>query len=291
MTHRNTRLALPKGRMQEALFRLLADAGMDCHAAIRSYRLDSLPGFACKILKPRSIVEMLHVGTRDAGFAGADWVEELGADVVEVLDLGLDPVRIAAAAPEAILVDGRLPDSVGHAGPLRVATEYEQLTQAWLASRGLAARVVHSFGATEVYPPEDADFIVDNIATGSTLRANQLVVVDELMTSTTRFYANPRALEDAEHRDRIEALATLMRSVLTARERVLLEINVPATALESVIEALPCMRQPTVSRLYDEEWFSVRAAVPRVDLPTLIPSIKRRGGVDLLISNLTQIVP
>ena len=209
MTKTKTRMALPKGRMQDALFRLLSDAGLDCEAATRSYRLNGLlPDFTTKILKPRNIVEMLHVGTRDVGFAGSDWVEELDVDLVEVLDLGLDPVRIVAAAPEAILEDGALPRS-----GIRIASEYEQLTRKWIEDRGLDATVIRSFGATEVFPPEDADCIVDNIATGATLRANNLVVVDELLTSTTRLYANPSAMADDEQRERIEQLALLLRSV------------------------------------------------------------------------------
>ena len=266
---------------------MLSDAGLDCEAATRSYRVNGLlPGFTTKILKPRNIVEMLHVGTRDIGFAGADWVAELDVDLVEVLDLRTDPVRIVAAAPEAVLQDGALPR-----GRIRVASEYEHLTRKWIDARGLDATVIRSFGATEVFPPEDADCIVDNIATGSTLRANNLVVVDEVMTSTTRLYANPNAMADDEQRERIEQLALLLRSVLAARERVLLEINVPAGSLEELVATLPCMRQPTVSRLHDEEWFAVRAAVPRVALPQLIPAIKTKGGTDVLVSSLNQIVP
>ncbi len=287
MTQTNTRLALPKGRMQEALFRLLRDAGVDCDAGLRSYRPDGLlPGFIAKILKPRNIAEMLHVGTRDAGFAGADWVAELDLDLVEVLDLGLDNVRVVAAAPESFLVDGGFPDGV-----VRVATEYENLTRRWIEQRDLEATVIRSFGATEVFPPEDADCIVDNVSTGSTLRANNLVVVDELMTSTTRLYANPRSMEDAEQRERIEQLAVLLRSVLAARERVLLEINVPGESLEALVATLPCMRQPTISKLHHDDWYAVRVAVPRADLPRLIPEIKARGGTDLLVSKLDQIVP
>ena len=287
MTQIKTRLALPKGRMQDALFRLLRDAGVDCDAGLRSYRPDGLlPGFTAKILKPRNIVEMLHIGTRDAGFAGADWVGELDVELVEVLDLGLDKVRVVAAAPESFLVDGHLPDSV-----VRVASEYEHLTRRWIDQRGLDATVIRSFGATEVFPPEDADCIVDNVSSGSTLRANNLVVVDELMTSTTRLYANPKSMEDPQQRDRIEQLAVLLRSVLAARERVLLEINVPAASLEDLVATLPCMRQPTVSKLHHDDWFAVRVAVPRADLPQLIPAIKARGGTDLLVSNLNQIVP
>jgi ATP phosphoribosyltransferase len=281
------RLGLPKGRMQEGVVRLLADAGIHLHALAREYRAQlDLPGFEVKVLKPQNILEMLHVGSRDIGFAGADWVQELGVDVVELFDTALDPVRIAAAAPRELLVDGRLPRR-----PLVVASEYERLTTQWLARQGLQARVVKSFGATEVFPPEDADFIVDNTATGHTLEANGLVVVDVVMTSSTRLFAHPRVLQDEEKQTRIAEFVLLLRSVLEARSRVMLELNVPAGALETIVSALPCMREPTVARLHGDAGYAVKAAVLRADLPRLIPELKRRGGTDLVVSALSQIVP
>jgi ATP phosphoribosyltransferase-like protein len=111
------------------------------------------------------------------------------------------------------------------------------------------------------------------------------------MSSSTRMYANRQAMEKPLHRGRIEQLALLLRSVMTARERVLLEVNVPVACLEQVVAILPCMRQPTVAELHNGAGFAVRVAVPRRDLPTLIPDIKSRGGTDLLVSHLSQIVP
>ncbi|HEX6851876.1 MAG TPA: ATP phosphoribosyltransferase, partial [Candidatus Polarisedimenticolaceae bacterium] len=182
----NLKLALPKGRMQEGVFRLLGDAGIRIQTGARGYRPSvAFEGVEAKILKPQTIVEMLHLGTRDVGFAGADWVAELGGNLVELLDTGLDPVRLVAAAPASLLVEGALPSR-----PLVVASEYERLTRAWMQRRALDATFVLSFGATEVFPPEDADVIVDNTATGATLRANGLVIVDEVMRSSTRLYAN-----------------------------------------------------------------------------------------------------
>ncbi len=229
---------------------------------------------------------MLHAGSRDLGFAGADWVAELGAELVDVLDTGLDPVRIVAAAPEAMLEGGKLP-----ARRLVVASEYQALTRRWMDEAGLDATFVRSYGATEVFPPEDADVIVDNCATGSTLRANHLAIIATLMTSSTRLYANPRALDDAEKRGRIEDFLLLLRGVLEARHRVILEVNVGAADLERLIAALPCMRQPTIARLHGEDAYAVKAAVPKRDLPTLIPELRARGGSDIIVARLTQIVP
>ncbi|MCL4210331.1 MAG: ATP phosphoribosyltransferase [Phycisphaeraceae bacterium] len=281
------RFALPKGRMQDNVLRLLDDAGVKVRLGQREYRPTiSLPGFETKFLKPQNIVEMLDTGSRDLGFAGADWVAELGAGVVELLDTGLDPVHLVAAGPTGLLVNGQLPVQ-----ELLVASEYESLTRQWIARNGLNARFVRSFGATEVFPPEDADLIVDNSATGSTLVANGLTIVDTLMTSSTRLYAHPRALEDGAKRERIDHLVLLLKSVLEARRRVMLEVNVTRDNLEQVVAVLPCMREPTIASLHGDTGFAVKAAVPRADLPTLIPAIKQAGGTDIVISQTTQIVP
>ena len=279
-------LALPKGSMQVGVLRLLEDAGLPVVIGARAYRPRfALEGYECKLLKPQNIVEMLHAGSRDLGFAGADWVAELDGDLVELLDTGLDPVRIVAAAPESSLVDGALPDTL-----LVVASEYESLTRTWIDERDLNATFVHSYGATEVFPPEDADCIVDNTQTGSTLVANDLVVVDELMRSSTRLYASPRAMERVSIRRSIEDFVLLVRSVLDARERVMFEVNVDEERLEAVVKVLPCMREPTIATLHDGRGFAVKAAVPRRDLPDLIPAVKTSGGTDIVISRLDQII-
>lgn len=281
------RLALPKGRMQDGVFALLGAAGVQVRLGSRGYRPTlSLPGVDAKVLKPQTILEMLHAGSRDVGFAGADWVRELGVDVVEVLDTRLDPVRLVVAAPAEILVNGALPKR-----PLVVASEFERLTREWIAARGLDARFVKSYGATEVFPPEDADCIVDITASGDTLRAQNLHIVDEVCRSSTRLYANPRAMETPGKREAIERLALLLRSVLHARERVMLEMNVSQAALEGLVAILPCMREPTISTLHGGAGFAVKAAVPRVELPVLIPAIKARGGTDIVVTQPGQIIP
>jgi ATP phosphoribosyltransferase len=280
-------LALPKGRMEDNIMRLLNDAGIRLTFDRRGYRpATSLEGFETKILKPQNIVEMLHLGSRDLGFAGADWVVEKGAELVELVDTGLDPVRIvAAAAPD--FLDGDRPARAGFV----VATEYERITRAWIERRGFDANVVRSYGATEVFPPEDADCIVDNTATGATLKANGLAIFDELMRSSTRLYACPRSLEHPEKRPRIEHFVLLVRSVLDARKRVMLEVNVPTDKLENVVAILPCMREPTIAPLHHNAGFAVKAAVPRADLPGLIRAIKEHGGTDIVVSGIAQIVP
>lgn len=281
------KLGLPKGRMQEGVFQLLQEAGISVKVGARGYR-PTLPvsWLEAKILKPQNIVEMLDAGSRDVGFAGADWVSELGAKLVELVDTELDPVRLVAAAPQ---------DLVALTWPPRrrivVASEYERLTRAWIASAGLDAAFLRSYGATEVFPPEDADCIVDNAATGSTLKANQLEIVGELMQSSTRLYANPQAYADPSRRPWIDRLVLLIRSVLEARRRVMVELNVAADRLDAVCKVLPAMREPTISPLHGGAGYAVKVAVKKSELPDLIPEIKLHGGSDIVVTALSQIVP
>jgi ATP phosphoribosyltransferase len=273
--------------MNEGVVDLLRGAGIHLSDTARGYRPHiSLPDCEVKVLKPQNIVEMLQVGSRDLGFSGADWVSELDGRLEELQDTGLDPVRLVAAAPADLLEGERLPGR-----PLVVASEYERLTRSWIQERGIDASFVHSYGATEVFPPEDADLIVDNTATGSTLVANGLQIVDQLMESSTRLYASPEALRDSGRRQTIEDFVLLVRSVLEARSRVMVEVNVSQDRLESVLEVLPCMREPTVSTLAGEAGFAVKAAVPSLELPAVIPVLKSRGGTDLVVTRLAQIVP
>lgn len=281
------RLAVPKGRIEAGVTNLLADAGIRLRSGPRGYRpVTSVAGLEVKLLKPQNIVEMLATGTRDVGFAGADWVAEKGADIVELLDTGLDPVSVVVAAPESLLVDGELPDR-----PLVVASEMERLAASWIERRGLDATLVRTYGATEVFPPEDADVIVDIMDTGETLAANGLVVIDTVMTSSTRVYASRKAMDEPARKDTIEGLVLSLRSVLEARHRAMLELNVTDDEFERVISILPAMREPTVAPLHGGTGYAVKAAVPRQDLPALIPLLKQHGATDIVVSRLEQIVP
>ena len=302
------RMGLPKGRMQGEVLKLLADAGLPVKADERGYRprvgeAPAAPGsgkagrpaafasrsvsYEAKFLKPQNIVEMLDTGSRDVGFAGADWVAELGSGAVELLDTGLDPVSIVAAAPFALLEGGKLP----RGRKLVIASEYESITRRWLERAAPGSTFLRSYGATEAFPPEDADVIVDNCATGGTLKANGLVVVDRLMESSTRLYASRRAMEDPASREAAESLALVLSAVLEARRRVMVEVNVAAERLAELTAALPCLRAPTVSPLEGGGAFAVRVAAPRSSLASLIPEIRRRGGTDIVVTELAQLVP
>lgn len=287
------RLALPKGRMKDGVFTIFEEAGMKISIGNdRAYRVSISHGnFDTKLLKPQNILGMLVQGSRDIGFAGYDWVRELKLDgkVVEVFDTKLDPVRLVVASPDPDV----LSKGVGLGGrKLVVASEYIEITNAWIKEKGLEATFVRTWGATESLPPEDADIIVDNTATGSTLKANGLTIVDTIMHSSTRMYASPRALENPETKGEIDKLVMLLQSVLDARSRKMVTFNLikDEASLDEIIAKLPCARMPTVSHLYHSGGFAVQIAVASREIPALLPKIKEWGGTDIAVAPIQQLM-
>ena len=284
---KTVRMALPKGRMFEQVVDLLKGAGVSIRQSERGYRPNiSLPNFTAKILKPRNVIGMLAVGARDIGFAGEDWIRETKTELVELLDTELNPVRLIVAAPHQILEDGKLPNR-----KIVIATEYPVLAQGWINNNQLDATILQTHGATEVFPPEDADCIIDNTATGSTLRANGLAIIDEIMTSSTRLYASKAAMQNENIKPKIEDLVMLIQSVLQARKRVMMDLNVSQENLQAVIQCLPSMRTPTISPLSDSGWVAVRAAIARKQLAEIIPQLKNAGACDIVTTSAEQLIP
>lgn len=279
------RLVVPKGRIQEGVAKLLAEAGYGLRIDARSYRpACEAPDVQVKLLKAQNIASLTALGAHDAGFTGHDWVVETGADVVELFDTGLDPVRVVAAAPVGI-------DLAKLGRPVVVASEYEQLARRFCTERGLAHVYVRTYGATEVFPPEDADLIVDNTASGTTLAANDLTIVGEVLRSTTRFVASHAALAHPDKGPRLRELTVLMESILRARGRVLLEMNVATDRLEAVTALLPAMKTPTVQPLHGGGGFAVKAAVRRDEVNRLIPRLHEAGASDILQYAIEKVVP
>jgi len=228
----------------------------------------------------------VELGAHDIGFTVTDWGRDTQASVECVLDTGLLPVRVVAAAPA-----GSDPIAEVRGRPLVVASEYERLTSEYMGRREVEWRFVRTFGATEVFPPEDADLIVDNTSSGSALSANRLSVLDVLLESTTLLVANPRSLDSRGIRETVEDLRLLISSVLEARRRVLLEMNVERGDLPRVLELLPAMKSPTVQPLSGDGAFSVKAAVLREQVPRLIPMLRRAGATDILETRLLRVTP
>jgi ATP phosphoribosyltransferase len=292
MTEEKLHLLLPKGRLQDKVLKLLERVGLNFSFSSRSYRpVCSDPEVDAKILKPQNIASLVALGRHDVGFVGRDWIIELGldgedSDLVEVMDLGFNPVRIVAAVPDSLLKDGEIQAQ----SPMVVASEYEKLTRQYLEKKGLDAVFIKAYGATEALPPEDADMIVDNTSTGATLIQNRLTIVDELMRSTTRLIANRKALENPMKKAKLDKLVMLIKSSLEADRRVLLEMNVSKEDLDAVVAELPSMKAPTISQLMGDQGVAVKTAVLSKDAPALIPRLIELGAKDILEYRLEKIV-
>ncbi|MDR3301188.1 MAG: ATP phosphoribosyltransferase [Spirochaetaceae bacterium] len=286
------RILIPKGRIYENIEKLLGEAGLRIKLNDRTYRPDlGADWLLAKIMKPQNVGELLELGSHDAGFTGIDWIEESGAEVEEILDLGFDKVSIVVAVP-ASTDENALKNK-----KIVVATEYVHLAETYLLAHGYQFRIVRTYGATEVFPPDDADMIVDNTATGQTLHENGLKIIGTILRSSTKFFASKAALQDKEKRTYIEELAMLFRAVLEARERVMLEMNVIESKYRELICGLPAMRSPTVAPLYNENGgeggggFAVKIAVRKNEVPALIPHLKRLGATDIVEYDLRKVVP
>jgi ATP phosphoribosyltransferase len=282
---RKLSVVIPKGSIFESVTRLMNDAGIDVHVNDRAYRpLVSDPELEIKIMRPQNIPELIELGSHDAGFTGFDWIAETNADVMQVLDLGLDPVKIVAAIPKGI--DPR---------DLRtrrivVASEYEHVSKKFLDHEGYDYVFLRTYGATEVFPPDDADMIIDNTSSGRTLIEHDLIVLATLMTSSTRFIANKRSYEDPSKREKLDEMRMVFKAVLDARLRVMLEMNIPKERFNDVVSELPCMRAPTVSPLYNDQGFAVKIAVPRAEVSRLVPRLKKLGAMDIVEYDLRKVV-
>ncbi|GHU80803.1 ATP phosphoribosyltransferase [Spirochaetia bacterium] len=280
------RILIPKGRIFDNVSSLFAEAGFPITMAERTYRPKIAADWLdAKIMKPQNVGELLELGSHDAGFTGIDWIRESGADVEEILDLGFDRVRIVAAVPAGI------DDRALKAKKLVAATEYVNLAESWLKSEGYQYRILRTYGATEVFPPDDADMIIDNTSSGQTLKDNGLRIVTTILESSTRFVASRAALADPEKRSRIEELAMLFKAVLDGRDKVMLEMNIPKARFPEIVGALPAMRSPTVSPLYGDDGYAVKIAIKKSAVPELIPRLKKLGVVDIVEYDLRKVVP
>jgi ATP phosphoribosyltransferase len=282
---KSLKIVIPKGRIFQNVVSLFHEAGFRLETDARGYTpWISDPEIEVKCMKPQNIAQLVVLGSHDLGFTGFDWIVETGAEVREIIDLKFDPVKIVAAIPQ-----NRTPADLKKRR-IVVASEYENVSRRYLDRRGFDYLFLRTFGATEVFPPDDADMIIDNVSSGRTLKANSLKIIDTLMSSSTRLIANPAAAADSWKGEKIAELTTLFLAVLDARERVMLEMNVPPEKLAQVVKKLPCMRSPTVSPLYRDQGYAVKVAVKRTDVVRLIPMLKRMGATDILEYEIRKVV-
>lgn len=287
-------IAIPKGSLQNQTLQLFEQAGLEVKRTEREYnaRIDDPRIGKVKILRPQEIPGYVAKGYFDLGISGTDWIMESGAVVAHVADLnygkqGPGMVKLVVAVPES--QDIRCARDIPPGS--RVSTEYPQLTQAFFLNLGIPVDIQFSFGATEAKVPELTDVVVDLTETGSTLKKNGLKIIDVMLQSTSELIANKKSWADPQKHEDIIAVETLLSAVIRAREKVLLKVNVPESSMKSVMEMLPSMKNPTISKLYNTEYYAVETVVDRSAVNLLIPKLKKSGAEDILELAISKIVP
>ena len=285
------RILLAKGRIYESVYELLSDVGISLKLAERTYfPTTNQDDLAFQVVKPQIASALLASNKADVGFSGKDWVYENGVQdgVEEIMDLGFDGVRIVAAIPNTVDFEALVQK------PVTIATEYQNLSKKWLSEKKIDGTIFRTWGTSEGFVQDNEDslaqILIDNTSTGSSLRANNLKIVDTLMTSSTRMYASKEALKDPAKKQKIMELKMLFESVLNARGRVMLEMNVSKEKFDGLIKALPSMKSPTVSPLFGDDGYAVKIAVKKSEVPTLLPKLQSLGATDILEYALRKVV-
>jgi len=292
MSKKTLKLGLPKGSLQESTLKLFRKAGYHINVSSRSYypEFDD-PEISAMLIRAQEMAGYVEKGIIDCGLTGKDWIMEQGAKVREVTELvyakeGQRPVRWVLAVPNGSKIRG-VKDLEGK----RIATELVGFTKRYLKSKGVSAEVDFSWGATEVKPPQLADAIVELTETGSSLRANNLRIVDTLLESTTRFIANREAWKDPWKRQKMENIVMLLQGALAAEEKVGLKMNVPASSLKKVMSLLPSMHSPTISQLAEEGWYDLDVVLDEKIVRDIIPRLKKAGATGIVEYALNKVIP
>jgi ATP phosphoribosyltransferase len=285
------RFGLPKGSLQESTFALMTRAGWRIFTSSRSYvpRTEDAE-LELRLIRAQEISRYVEHGFLDAGLTGADWIAENDSDVHVVCEIGYSkqttsPARWVLAVPNDSPVRS-LKDLQGK----RIATELVELTRRWLKKNGVTAEVEFSWGATEVKAPELVDAIVELTETGSSLRANNLRIVDTLVTSYPQLIANRQSWTDDWKRKKIETLALMLTGALAAEEKVGLKMNVPRAKLDALLAKLPALRNPTVSPLSQEGWVAVETIIDERVVREIIPELKAAGAEGIIEYPLNKVI-
>jgi ATP phosphoribosyltransferase len=285
------KLGIPAGSLQEATVELFKKSGYNISVQPRSYVpvIDD-EEIECLLIRAQEMARYVANGALDAGLTGYDWIVETNSDVKEVAELRFSkvsrrPVRWVLCVPEDSPIQ-TVQDLQGK----HIATEGVGLTAQFLARHGVTAHVEFSWGATEVKPPKLADAIVEVTETGSSIKANGLRIVAEVLQSTTRFIANHDAYKDAWKRQKIDDLVLMLRATMAAEGKVGLMMNVPKPKLNEVIAMLPALQNPTISGLSDDHWFAVSTIIGESMVRKLIPQLKSVGACGIVEYPSTKII-
>jgi len=288
------KLVLPKGSLEKATLDLFESADLavsrssdvQYRASIADPRIDEV-----RILRPQEIPRYVADGVFDLGITGRDWIEETGSEVVSLGELRYSkatsrPIKLVLAVPQDSAVSSvtDLPQGV------RVSSEYPELTRRYFEKHGVQADIRLSYGATEAKVPDIVDVVVEITETGSALRAAGLKIVDTVLVSFTELIANPEAYDQPDKRHAMSQLLTLLQGSMEARGKVLVKLNVSSDDLDKVIELLPAMKSPTVSKLFGDDGYAVEAVVSKSDINTLIPALKDNGASDIIELPISKIV-
>jgi ATP phosphoribosyltransferase len=285
------KLGIPAGSLQEATIELFRKSGYNISVQPRSYvpTIDD-DEIECLLIRAQEMARYVANGALDAGLTGHDWIVETNSDVMEVAELRFSkvsrrPVRWVLCVPEDSPIQ-TVQDLQGK----HIATEAVGLTTQFLAKHEVTAHVEFSWGATEVKAPKLADAIVEVTETGSSLKANKLRIVAEILQSTTRFIANHESYKDDWKRQKIDDMVLMLRATMAAEGKVGLMMNVQKEKLDEVIAILPALQNPTISSLSDDQWFAVSTIIDESVVRKLIPQLKSSGASGIVEYPITKII-
>ena len=292
MSKKVLKLGIPKGSLEEATVKLFAKAGYTVRIKSRSYfpSIDD-DEIECMLIRAQEIARYVADGVLDVGLTGKDWVMENRVDVEEIADLVYSkqssrPVRWVLAVPNDSDIQ-----SVKDLQGKRVATEAVNMTVDFLKKHGVTAKVEFSWGATEVKPPKLVDAIVEITETGSSLRANNLRIVDTLMESNTKFIMNKNAFQDDWKKKKVDRLVLMLKSAMNANGKVGIMMNVPKSKLGAVLKVLPDGKRPTIAELSDKEWVDVNVIMDEKRVRDIVPDLKGAGAEEIVEYPLNKIIP
>jgi len=287
-------IVIPKGSLEAQTLLLFKQADLEIKVTNREYN----PGIEdprierVKILRPQEIPEYVEKGYFDLGITGRDWIAERGADVVEIADLSYSKMAEKGGAVKIVLAVPADRVDINEAKDVppqsRISTEYPKLTKSFFDNLGIPVQIFFSYGATEAKDMMDA--IVELTETGETLRKNNWRIIHTILESHTKLIANKDSWNDSSKRVEMEEIKTLLSGVIEARGKVLLSMNVAETKLKEVMSALPAMKKPTISQLYEQDYYAVETVVSKREVNVLIPKLKSMGAEDIIEMNITKIV-